>query len=46
LKITIKPNAPAVGSIIARIMLNNIPGCSLSSLPGGMGNGFRMLGGA
>ena len=36
LKIIIKPTTPDTGNTIARIMLNNIPGLSPISVPGGI----------
>jgi len=46
-KIIIRTSIPPdIGAIIANIILNNKPGLSLNSLPGEVGKGFRMLGGA
>lgn len=42
----IKPSTPAIGKTIAKILLKSIPVSSPDSLPGEVGNGFRMLGGA
>jgi len=46
LKMITKPSAPAMGKTMAKILLKSTPGSSPDSLPGEVGNGFRILGGA